>query len=140
MEFDEFGIDFTAINIVCWGTGYQIMAVIPDKTAISARDAFAREWIKHYSWPELLVTDQGPEFTANEFTRYVASGATLHHFIDSQSPWQQGRTERAGGAVKDMLKDVVAETGIVTMSDLELALSHAVDSRNRYCNLSLIHI
>ena len=50
--------------------------------------------------------------------------ACLQRFIDSKSPWQQGRTERAGGAVKDILLAVAAECGVVTQSEMEVALTH----------------
>ena len=35
------------LNMVCWGTGYQMVCTLPDKTSATARDAFAREWVKH---------------------------------------------------------------------------------------------
>ena len=102
MEFDDLGIHMTLLNVVCWGTGFQMMSIIPDKRSETVRDTFSKDWIRHYGWPELTVTDQGLEFIGQEFVDYIAEGACLHHFIDSKSPWQQGRTERAGDAVKDM--------------------------------------
>ena len=96
VEFQDAGFDKILLNVICWGTGYQMMCTMPDKTSQSTRDAFAQLWIKHYSWPELLVTDQGPEFIGHAFTTYVGENGCLQLYIDSQSPWQQGRTERAG--------------------------------------------
>ena len=106
----------TFCNIICWGTGYQMAGWIPDKTSATVRDAFAQLWVKHYSWPDLVVSDQGPEFVGHEFTTYVGQSC-LHHFIDSQSPWQQGRTERAGDSLKEDLRDVIEECAIVTDAD-----------------------
>ena len=57
----------TFINIVCWGTAYQMAQWIPEKTSRTVRDAFSECWIKHYGWPDLIITDQGPEFTGKEF-------------------------------------------------------------------------
>ena len=34
---------------------------------------------------------------------FIAEHGTLQHVIDSQSPWQQGRTERAGASFKEDL-------------------------------------
>ena len=109
---------------------------LPDKTSESVRNAFATLWIKHYQAPDLVVTDQGPEFTGHEFSNYVGEQACLHHFIDSQSPWQQGRTERAGGSLKEDLRDVIEECGIVTNKEFDLALTQALDARNRFSNRS----
>ena len=77
-----------------------MVATVPDKTAKSARDAFAKYWVRYFGFPELLVSDQGTEFTGAVFGNYVGEGGTLLHFIDSQSPWQNGRAERAGGSFK----------------------------------------
>ena len=109
---------------------------VPDKTSKSAKEGFSIVWVKHYGWPELLVSDQGPEFVGSEFVTYVGENGCLHHFIDSQSPWQQGRTERAGGSLKEDLRDVIEDCAIVTEEDFEVALSQALDARNRYCNRS----
>ena len=56
--------------------------------------------------------------------------------IDSQSPWQQGRIERAGGSLKEDFRDVIEDCAIVTEEDFEIALTQALDARNRYNNLS----
>ena len=135
-EFSDFGFDKVFLNIICWGTGYQMCCACPDKTSENVTKAFASVWTKHYGMPELLITDQGTEFTGREFTTYVAQNSCLQHFIDSQSPWQQGRTERAGGSLKEDLRKVALECGIVTEAELDIALSMAVDARNRYPNRS----
>ncbi len=83
VDFDDIGIDMILMNVVCWGTGYQMMSVIPDKRSVTVRDAFSKDWIRHYGWPELMITDQGPEFVGHEFVTYIASGGCLQHFIDS---------------------------------------------------------
>ena len=109
---------------------------MPDQTSKSTREAFASIWIKHYGWPELLVTDQGPEFIGHEFTQYVGENGCIQHYIDSQSQWQQGRTERAGDSLKEDLRDVMEACAIVTEDEFDLALTTAIDARNRYVNRS----
>ena len=59
VEFNESGYDKILINAVSWGTGCQMATVIANKQSKTVRDGFARMWIKHYSWPELVITDQG---------------------------------------------------------------------------------
>ena len=56
VEFDDLGIQMTLMNVVCWGAGYQMMSVIPDKRSVTVRDAFSKDWIRHYGWPESVVT------------------------------------------------------------------------------------
>ena len=55
---------------------------------------------------ELMVVDQGPEFAGEEFADFFWEQGVLVHFTDGQSPWQNGPTERAGGAFKEMLDKV----------------------------------
>ena len=136
VEFPDGGFDKILINAICWGTGYQMACTIPNKQSATVRNAFSTLWIKHYGWPELMVTDQGPEFTGHEFSTYVGENGCLHHFIDSQSPWQQGRTERAGDSLKEDLREIIEECAIVTEDEFELALTHSLDARNRYVNRS----
>ena len=75
VEFQDVGLDKILANMVCWGTGYQMACVIPDKTSLTTRNAFASSWIKHYGWPELVVTDQGPEFVGHEFSTFERTDA-----------------------------------------------------------------
>ena len=85
---------------------------------------------------ELLVFDQGPGFIGHDFAAYIGENERLHHFIGSQSPWQQGRAERAGGRLKEDLRDTIEDCGVVTQPAFDLLFSHAVDVRNRYVNRS----
>ena len=57
---------------------------------------FKIAWVKHYGWPEIIVHDQGPEFMGSEFQNPAGAAVVLTMPIDSQSPWQNGKTERAG--------------------------------------------
>eukprot|EP00973_Karenia_brevis_P052915 7354320-Karenia_brevis.AAC.1 len=88
-EFSEFGFDKWFLNIICWGTGYKMCCAGPNKNPFNVASGFASVWVKNYEMPELLITDQGGEFTGSEFTTYIAEHAVLQHFIDAQSSWQQ---------------------------------------------------
>ena len=113
-----------------------MICVVNDKTAESAREGYAKHWVRYFGHPELLICDQGTEFTGGAFTTYVAEGGCLQHCIDSQSPWQNGRTERAGGSFKEDLRDIIHECGIVSESEFEVAITTAMDARNRFANRS----
>ena len=66
----------------------------------------------------------------------MGENGRLQHYIDSQSRWQQGRTERAGDSLKEDLRDVMEACAIVTEEEFDLALTTAIDARNRYVNRS----
>ena len=91
VEFIDNGFDKILANMVCWGTGFQMAVVIPDKTSASARDAFDLHWVRHYGLPQLVVTDQGPEFMSSLHTLAkmlvynISSVAKAHGNKDAQN-------------------------------------------------------
>jgi transposase InsO family protein len=109
---------------------------MPDKQSTTVVHAFASLWMKHYGAPELLICDQGSEFTGAAFADYCGDAGILVHYTDAASPWQNGRTERAGGLLRDHMKTMFKEMPIESEADLELYLTSALDARNRYIQRS----
>ena len=104
------GTSAKALNVVCWGTGLQIVQPLwTNNTAKTVMKEFKIAWVKHYGWPEIIVHDQGPEFMGNEFQNPAGAAGVLTMPIDSQSPWQNGQTERAGQSFKHQLWDLDEE-------------------------------
>ena len=50
------------MNIVCWGTLYQLCIEVPDAKAETIMKTFLDRWIRYFGPPVTLVCDQGPEF------------------------------------------------------------------------------
>ena len=83
------GTSAKALNVVCWGTGNQIVQPLwTSYTAKTVMKEFKIAWVKHYGWPEIIVHDQSPEFVGNEFQNPAGAAGVLTMPIDSQSPWQ----------------------------------------------------
>ena len=101
------GVEYTLLNCLCWGTNRQVIGWARGrKTPLEILSLFVHEWVKHYSWPELIVCDQGKEFLGEDFSDFCGQNGSLVHVVDAKSPWQNGRTERAGGAFKEKLATV----------------------------------
>ena len=131
------GTSAKALNVVCWGTGLQIVQPLwTNYTAKTVMKEFKIAWVKHYGWPEIIVHDQGPEFMGNEFQNLAGAAGVLTMPIDSQSPWQNGKTERAGQSFKHQLLDLDEECHIEGETEFEAAVAECCDPRNRYCNRS----
>ena len=83
------------LNVVCWGTGLQMAAFVPDQQSTTVVQAFAALWMKHYGAPELLICDQEADFTGAEFADYCGDAGILVHYtwciIRTRPP--RGRTE-----------------------------------------------
>ena len=60
----------------------------------------------------------------------------VHHCIDLHPPWQQGRTERTGGLLKEQIVKATNHLGGINDSEFPLVICDAVEARNRYVNRS----
>ena len=125
-----------ALNVVCWGTGLQLVQPVwKGYTAKDVMSEFKAAWVKHYGWPEILLHDLGPEFVRCEFQNPAGGAGVLTMPIDSQSPWQTGKTERARQSFKHQ-RDLDEECHVEGESEFEAAVAECCDARNRYCNRS----
>ena len=125
-----------ALNVVCWCTGLQLVQLVWEGyTAKDVMSEFKAAWVKHYGWPEILLHDQGPEFMGSEFQNPAGGAGVLTMPIDSQGPWQTGKTERARQSFKHQ-RDLDEECHVEGESEFEAAVAECCDARNRYCNRS----
>ena len=52
------GTSAKALNVVCWGTGRQIVQPLwKNYTSKTVMKEFKVAWVKHYGWPEIIVHD-----------------------------------------------------------------------------------
>ena len=127
-----------ALHVVCWGTSLQIVdASCNGYTVHAVMSEIQAARVKHDGWPEILVHDQGPEFMGSAFQNPAGAAGVLTMPIDSQSPWQNGQTERACQFFKHQLWDMDEESHMEGRPEFEAAIVECCDTRNRYCNCSV---
>ena len=124
------------MNVLCWGTSYQWVEAISDKKAETVTQAFMTSWVGHYGAPKLIVADQGREFTGQPFVNTLSEAGIIVHFIDVRAPWQNSRTEKAGGVFKEKLAAVMDEATVVTGDELKIAIAETLWTRNMYYDRS----
>ena len=128
--------DYILLNILCWGTDdLQIVEVIDAKRAHAVLQGFLRAWVSHYGPPGLVIADQGREFMGDFADRLSQIGIPVH-YINTRSPWENGRTEKAGGVFKSRLETVVHETSATTDDEIRLCIAETTTAHNRYYNRS----
>ena len=128
---DVFNKTYTFLNMLCWGTNFQQVALCKDKSSLEVLNTFYNEWVKHYGVPVLLIADRGREFFGQKFHESVGSLGTGIHFTDPESPWQNSRTEKAGGVLKEKLMATISEVA-ATAEELPMVLGEVVATRNRF--------
>ena len=86
------------LNVHCWGSAFQLVGVLQGdgrKTPENTWNTFVRTWARIFGFPDVLVCDPGGEFEGY-FAEMANSNGICILPTDARSPWQNGRTERAG--------------------------------------------
>ena len=125
------GHQFIILNMLCWGTNFQQASLCKDKSAEEVLNGLMTCWIQHYGPPVLLIMDRGKEFYNDKLQNTIGGLGVGLHYIDAQSPWQNSRTERAGGILKDKIL-ATAQAAAANTEEIPMVLSEVVTCRNRY--------
>eukprot|EP00435_Cladocopium_sp_Y103_P008670 s753_g2.t1 len=97
------------LNIVCWGTRYQMIIPLSGLTASHVRAAY-RTWIKLFGPPRVIKPDMGTEFLGAFMYRTSTDGSEVD-LRSLESPTQNSITEREGGSFKTMFNKASLDYG-----------------------------
>ena len=143
MPFNEVvGVDLIFVkrrpllNCLCWGTSLQWVETLDNKTASEVTRAFMSSWVARYGAPRLVVADRGSEFTGSPFPEVLGENGILLHLISVRAPWENARTERAGGWFKSKLETVIDETSALNENDFQIAVAETVAAHNQHYDRS----
>ena len=95
------------LTIIDHCTGWAEAYPIPDKTNRSVWTAFANQFLPRFGAPEILVSDNGQEFCATAWIRYLKDLGIEHHRTTPVHPQSNGKTERFNRTFKEMLAKFV---------------------------------
>jgi hypothetical protein len=79
------------------------------------------------------MSDMGTEFMGR-FSRGVEQIGSLHHVIDVEAPWQNGRCEKHGGLIKVALVKALRTSSVANLQELDDLMDALVGAKNRYYN------
>ena len=85
--------------------------------------------------PQFIAIDEGREFRAG-FAKLSASAGAVVFRSAARAPWQQGRVERHGGLIKEMIEKCREEMPPTTMSELAHLMNSCEAAKNRFSNRS----
>ena len=85
-------------------TGFLATAPIVDKKAETVRDAFIQNWCGHYGIPQVIMTDNGREFSNMILTRTFEQLGIDHKFAPPYSPQTNGFVERVHNPINVALR------------------------------------
>lgn len=124
-----------ALNMVDWGTNYQMVEKLNTKQPEEVWKAMTRTWLRVFGCPEVIITDPGREFLSSFLKNASAEGIVVHNTA-ARAPWQQGKTERHGGHFKELLAKSRAEMVITNLEELRQLMGEVEQAKNRFSNRS----
>ena len=125
------GQSLPILNIICHGTNFQVAALMRQNgtpTAAMVWSTFQRSWRRYFGTPDATTTDGGDFAQSGEYA------GILQVIVDADAPWQNGKCERYGGLVKDLLAKGLETEVVFTPDDLEDLLAEIVSLKNRRGN------
>ena len=123
------------LNMIDLGTNYQMIEMLEDKEPAHIWRAFWSTWGRTFGMPQYLSLDDGREFRGL-FTKLCASVGIMTFRAASRAPWQQGRVERHGGLMKDLIEKCRSEWPPSNMNELVVLLRECECAKNRFSNRS----
>ncbi|CAK0909173.1 unnamed protein product, partial [Prorocentrum cordatum] len=89
------------LNIVCRGAGHQVVIPLPSRQGQQIRRHYRAFWERAYGTPRIIVIDGEKGFSTGEFPDAAEGDGAEVKVASATSPWQAGKTERAGGTWKE---------------------------------------
>ena len=91
-------------------TGLLVTAPIPDKTAMTVRNAFIQNWVGHYGVPQIILTDNGREFK-NELLQEACEQLGIEQrYTSSRTPQTNGYVERQNRTINVAFRSLEDKT------------------------------
>ena len=86
------------------GTGFLVTTPIPNKKAMTVRDAFVQSWCSYFGTPQVVISDNGKEFSNHLLADTFAQLGVDHRFVPPYSPQGNGFIERQHKTINQALR------------------------------------
>ena len=90
-------------------TSWPIARVIPDKEATTIAKAVYRDLILQHGAPEILLSDNGKEFSSNTLAYVCEEHGIKQHFTSPYTPRSNGKTENFNKFLKASIRKLCQE-------------------------------
>lgn len=99
---DQRGRQFL-LTCVCHLTGWAEAIPIASKRSAVVQEAFLTNVVGRYGIPSILISDNGGEFTSQEFANWLSEFGIEHRFTSPYHPQTNGLVERFNGTLQKIL-------------------------------------
>jgi len=88
-------------------TAFLVTAPLPDKCALTCRDAFMQNWVGHYGVPQVVLTDKGKEFLNKDLRAAFEQLSIQHRETTAGTPQTNGYVERQNRTINVAFRSLV---------------------------------
>eukprot|EP00438_Fugacium_kawagutii_P005439 Skav226195 [mRNA] locus=scaffold2212:160140:165589:- [translate_table: standard] len=124
------GKTFHLYHILDAGTNYHVAVVAPSKSAEALVDFINKYWISWAGPPQELFVDAGTEMNSTLFEQFTNRFGIQCSTSEPDSHWKNGRIERHGRFLQDMLTKVDLEHPVSSYQDLQTSLNQCTHAKN----------
>ena len=121
---------FHLYHIVDIGTSFHTAIIAPSRTSDNAIQCLIQAWLCWAGAPVELVIDSASELNSETFMGFLQQYNIRCITTVPDAHWQNGRAERHGAILEDMLKKIDQEYPINSYSQLQRCLWHATQAKN----------
>jgi transposase InsO family protein len=110
------------LNVLDHCSGWVESIPLPNKESKTIEKAFAKFFVSRHGIPEVLLSDNGREFTARDFELYLEELGVQHRLTTPYHPQANGKVERFHRTLKQTLAKLVRNNPTAWESKLPEAL------------------
>ena len=125
---------FHFYHLIDHGTSFHTAAIAPNRTTSSVIEFVGNFWISWAGAPAELLVDSAGEFNSHEIDVFCQGFNIRKSTTCPEAHWQNGRAERHGEIIQQMLNKYQEEIPINNYHDLQQALWHCIQAKNA-CSL-----
>ena len=109
---------------------YHVAVATPSRTSENVVAVLNRHWINWAGAPTELQVDAATELNSLEFESFIQRMCIKLTTISPEAHWQNGKIERHGGFLQEMLSRIDSEQTIETYDMLQEALNQCTRAKN----------
>lgn len=124
------GQQFHLYHVIDLGTNFHVAMIAPNRSAEQAISCFVQMWLCWAGAPCEIVMDSATEFTSDLFSEFLQSHNIRSRTVPPGAHWQNGRCERHGKILEEILRKVDSEDSITSYDKLQKVLWHGTQAKN----------
>ena len=121
---------FHLYHVIDLATNFHVAMIAPNRTVESLIQCVIQMWLCWAGPPCEIIMDSASEFVSEDFEIFLQSHNIRSVTIPPEGHWQNGRSERHGAILEEILRKVDIEFPISSYTDLQKVLWHATQAKN----------